>query len=333
VKQHTKNPTKIGVTAPVGKAIPTGKKIVAVSCGQPGCTDAVNYFQDAAKVLGWQVTVLTTPSLSPQDIQKTEAQAVAMHPDAVVTTSTSLVYFQRQAAQLKAQKIPLIALYGAEPSGGPITVAIANGKSSIPLAALQADKVVADLGGKGTVGVAMLSDDPVVTEFMTGFTGELKKVCPSCKLKTVTFPPTALGSTAGRDMANFLRANPDVKALMLSFEGEGNDLASAAKSAAITLPKTYSIITTVSGIPALQSGQRTATVPGDFASYGWQAADALARIFTGQTASAQKESVKNETPVIWSKDYNNLPNAPAGAKFLPPIVTDYQAQFKKLWGK
>src|SRR4051812_34001094 len=117
VKQHTKNPTKIGVTAAVGKTIPAGKKIVAVSCGQPGCTDAVHYFQDAAKVLGWQVNVLTTPSLSPQDIQKTEAQAVAMHPDAVVTTSTSLVYFQRQAAQLKAQKIPLIALYGAEPSG------------------------------------------------------------------------------------------------------------------------------------------------------------------------------------------------------------------------
>ena len=74
------------------------------------------------------------------------------------------------------------------------------------------------------------------------------------------------------------------------------------------------------------NGERTATAPADYNVVGWQAADALARIFTGQSP---KEDLKYQSPVIWSKQYNNVPS---GSGF-PATVANYQAQFKKLWGK
>jgi ribose transport system substrate-binding protein len=333
VDQHTKNPTKIGPTAPVGKPIPTGKKVVVVSCGQPGCNDTVYAFQQAAKVLGWNVSELTPPQPTPELIQQVMGQAVSANPDAVVVTSTALVNFQQQAAALAKKNIPLITAFGVEPVGGPVTMAISTAQQEAKFAALAADKITVDLGGKGTVGVVGLSGFPSVTEFIKGFYSELKKVCSGCKTKQVTIQPSALGSSSGTDISNFLRANPDVNAVMLGFEGLGGGLSAAAGSAGIKLPPSYSIVATVSGLPDLESGARTATIPNDFTVVGWQIADALARIFTGQTTSAQTEDAKLQQPVIWSKAYHNIPTVPAGAKYLPAFIPDYQDQFKKLWGK
>jgi hypothetical protein len=73
-------------------------------------------------------------------------------------------------------------------------------------------------------------------------------------------------------------------------------------------------------------------VPVDYDELGWRDADALARIFTGQTASALSQDVIYERPIIWSTQYRNVPASSSSGTF-PAIVTDYQAQYEKLWGK
>jgi ribose transport system substrate-binding protein len=333
VDEHIKNPTQIGPTKPVGKPIPAGKKISIVSCGQPGCLDVVHYFQKAAEVLGWDVTVVTAAQPTPQAIQQVMQQVVASKPDAVVTTSTLLSNFKREAAELEAQKIPLVTVFGAEPAGGPVTVAVSSSEDEKVLAALAADKVAVDLGGEGMIGVISLSGFPSVPIFLGGFYDEIKKVCSKCETKELIIQPAAIGSTDGRDVANFVRANPDMKAIMLGFDGLAADLKAATAAAGIEQPKTYSMVATAGGIPKLNNGERAATVPQDFAVVGWQIADSLARIFTGQVEDAKTEGAKYHEPVIWSKDYNNVPEIPDGEKILPPTVADYEAQFKELWGK
>jgi ABC-type sugar transport system substrate-binding protein len=131
---------------------------------------------------------------------------------------------------------------------------------------------------------------------------------------------------------NFLRANPDIKGLMLGYDGVGSDLYIAAKAAGITLPKIYSSATLPTGVQAALEGELTATVPVDCNDLGWRDADALARIFTGQTASALVQDVQYERPVIWSEQSHNVPALPSDNSF-PGVVTNYQAQYEKLWGK
>ena len=72
-------------------------------------------------------------------------------------------------------------------------------------------------------------------------------------------------------------------------------------------------------------------MPVDYADLGWRDADALARIFTGQTASALSQDVIYERPVIWSTQYHDVPIV-AGSAF-PAVVTNYQAEYEKLWGR
>ena len=161
-------------------------------------------------------------------------------------------------------------------------------------------KAVADLGGKGELGVIGLQGYKIVQEYDTGFYREVRATCPACTIKETDLPLTSLGTTDGTDIVNFLRANPGIKGLLLGYDGLGSDLFTAAKSAGITLPKVYSIATLPTGVQAAQEGELTATVPVDYTDLGWRDADALARIFTGQTASALTQDVLYERPVIWS---------------------------------
>ena len=326
VAAHTKDPTSIGPTTPIGKTIPTGKRIVAINCGPEGCALTLSAFKAASAVLGWHVTELTPSQPTPQLIQGVFDQAVRLHPDAVVTSALPVVAFRREAAELKAAKIPLVSVYGPDPTGGPLALQIFGADGDNALARVIAAKTVADLGGKGTIATVVLSGYPIIAVYTAAYTAEVKKLCPACTFKTLTVQPTSLGTTDGTAIVNFLRANPGVNALFLGYEQLGEDLTAAAKSAGLTLPKTYSESTTTAGVQAVLNGQRTATVPADYNIMGWQIADALARSFTGQSP---KQDLKYQTPVIWAKQYNDVPS---GSGF-PATVTGYQAQFKKLWGK
>jgi ABC-type sugar transport system substrate-binding protein len=329
VNSHQSAPTSIGPTKPVGKPIPSGKTIDVINCGPEGCTRAVDAFVAAAKVLGWTTKVLTPAQPTPQLIQADFQQAVNDHPSAVVSTALPVVAFQRQAAALKAAGIPLVSIYGPDPTGGDITLQVFGADGDDELAQAAAYKTAVDLNCKGTVGTVILSGYAIIAQYVGAYTADMKKLCPSVGVKSITIQPTSLGSTDGTDIVNFLRANPGISALLLGYEGVGGDLITAAKSAGITLPKTYSIATTAEGLQAVLSGERTATVPADYATDGWLAADALARIFTGQTASALKEDTMYPTPVIWTQS-----NAPkVSANTFPPLVANYQSQFMKLWGK
>lgn len=330
VSAHTKNPTTIPVTTPIGKPIPKGKTIDILNCGPAGCTYATNAFKQAAAKLGWVVKEYTPAQPTPQLVQNDMEDIVRDHPSGVVVTALPAVLYQRQAAELKAAKIPLIEMYGTDPTGAnDITLEVDGVIYDDALAKAIADKTIVDLGGKGTIGDVILSGYPIIASYTAAYNAEIKKNCPACKILTTTITPTSLGTTDGTDIGNFMRANPGISALFLSYEQVGEDLDSAAKSAGLTLPKTYSEAPTVAGVQATLAGQRTATAPADYNEDAWQVADALARVFTG--GNPKLDDVYSP-PVIWSKQYNNVPAVPSNGTF-PAEDPNYQSQFEKLWGK
>ncbi len=327
-------PTSIGPTMPIGKPIPTGKKIVLVYGGKAAEGGALVFdgFQAAAKELGWSVTSLHPDEPTPQDLQQAVGQAVQLHPDAVITTSVDMTAFQSQAEALQKAKIPLLSNFGPNPTGGPLTLQLMGAEGQGQLAAAIGNKVISDLGGKGEIGVVGLQGYEIVQKYSQYFLNTVQQRCPGCTIKSTQLTLASLGTTAGSDITNFVRANPKIKALFLGYDGLGSSLFSAAKSAGVKLPPVYSMSTLPTSIPVIASGTLTASAPVDLYELGWRTADALARIFTGQTASALTEDVKYERPMIWSSEYKNVPSV-AGGNTFPSVVTSYQQQYEKLWGK
>lgn len=143
-------------------------------------------------------------------------------------------------------------------------------------------------------------------------------------MKTLEVTPESIGKTAPEEITNFLRANPDIKALFISYDLLGSGLSAALKNAGLETPLTYSWGVDAPGIEALNTGERTASAPDPYAEVSWQLIDGFARLFAGEEPIQPFQEA-----VIWSKDFGNVPPKPEP---FPALNPNYQEQFEALWG-
>jgi ABC-type sugar transport system substrate-binding protein len=324
VNAHIKAPTSIAPTTPIGKPIPTGKTIDYVNCGAPACTDTGAGLKAAAAVLGWKYKEIAAQP-TPQSIQAAFDQVIRDKPDGVASAGFATASYQRELATLKADNIPVFSDTGTDKPGNGLDLQLQTFQTPDAMQLL-ADKVTIDSKGKGDIANVNLTGYPIVKDYTDEFAAGIKKNCPGCSISNLSINPTSIGKDAPSILANFLRSHTNIKYVFLGYDDVAVGLAAAVKGAGIAMPKTYSWAAGGTGIQALSTGERTATVPIDSIDVGWQWADGFARLFTGQSVS---EDSGWENFVLWSKDYNNLPSSSNN----PPVIANYQAQFKKLWGK
>jgi ABC-type sugar transport system substrate-binding protein len=326
VQAHEKDPTQIAPTVPISKPIPTGKHIVYVNCGAPACTQMGQSFTQAAQALGWTVSdIVATPT--PAGLQAAFQNAIALHPDAVVSDGLTAAAYEHQIQELHAAHAFVVSNNGTDATGqngidlqvGPVASTDAGNR-------LLADKVIVDNGGKGDIGEVLLTGYPIVADYAAAFNSEVKAKCPSCTISTIQVQPTDIGSGSAGKIANFLRVHPNIKQVYLTYDTLALGLQAAVKGAGVSFPKLYSWAIDDSGLAAAKAGQRAAVVPECYPETGWMWADGLARLFTGQ--SIQPDEAWEQFP-IWSNDYHNLPASDNN----PPCNPNYQAQFKALWHK
>jgi ABC-type sugar transport system substrate-binding protein len=328
VEAHTQPPAKIGPSEPIGKPIPKGKKLVFINCGAPACALMGQSFKEAGTVLGWEVQEIQSAP-TPQAVQAAFSEALRQNPDGVVSTGFGKELYQRQLAELNRKKIPVFSGTGTDessfdPSRG-ITLEPEPPAEVAKATTLLADKTIVDAGGKGEVGSVLLTGYPIVKLYTEAYEAEIKRNCADCTVKRLTVDPTSIGKDAGQKIADFLRANPKIEHLFLSYDALGVGLKTAVRNVGGELPKTYSWAPDEPGVKALQSGERTGSVPLGYNETAWQWADGFARIFTGRDV---RESQKWAGFVLWSKDFGNVPEDAKN----PPYIPDYQEQFKALWG-
>ncbi|MGE4426798.1 MAG: sugar ABC transporter substrate-binding protein [Solirubrobacteraceae bacterium] len=317
---------KIGPTTPIEEAIPKGKKITFVNCGAPACVNFGKALKTGADVLGWKVTEIAAQP-TPPSVQAAFDEAIRQRPDAVVSMGLGRDLYAKQLDRLGDMKIPVMSNTGTEETGeGGIAFEPLGPKASAEAAARLADRTIVDLEGEGQIGSVLLGGFPVVKDYTEGYEREIEAACPDCSIKRLDIQPASLGKDAPQKIANFLRANPDLKGLFISYDLLASGLPAAAKAAGVTVPKSYSFAPDEPGIQALQTGERTAALIEPYNELAWQIVDALARTFTGRDVS---ESQPLQTLTIVSKDEGNLPKT---ADPFPAMVEDYQSQFKRLWG-
>lgn len=326
VSAHEKSPAKIGPQVPIKGDIPAGKTIAYVNCGLQICMDIGDAMTEAAGLLGWEVDVINADP-TPEGAQAAFTEAVRQAPDAVAGLGFSRAGIQRQLDELEARGTPVAIGTGIDPSDPAkkflqVLPPSDLGKQTRALA----DKMIVDAGGQGTLGIAFLTGFPGVKLYSDAWRDEIAKNCPRCEVESIDIAPSSIGKDAAAKIANWLRANPDVKHLFLSYDDFGIGLSSALKNAGIDAPKTYGQAPTEQGMAALESGERTAAAPGGgVLEVAWVMVDAFARMFAGESIEPDLEWGDF---ALWSEEYGNLPTS---SPFYQ--VPDYKEQFAALWGK
>jgi ABC-type sugar transport system substrate-binding protein len=317
------DPATIGPATAIGKPIPKNKTIVYIDCGAIVCTNIGSSLQAASTELGWTFKSIQAQPTS-QSIQAAFDAAIRLHPSGVASVGFTTATYRRELATLKADGIPVLSASGTDPVGNGLDLQLQSAQSPTAMALL-ADKAIVDNGGKGDIGMILLTGYPIIVDYGNDFSAEIAKNCPACKVTTLQIQPTAIGTTAAASIANFLRANPGIKQIYLGYDDLAQGLASAVKNVGASMPEVYGWAPTPADMSLVQTGGQTVVVPQDTDTMGWQLADAFARYFTNESLTPDESW---EPWVLWGKEYNNVPGSDT-----PTVVASYQAQFEKLWGK
>lgn len=327
VDQYGQKPTKIGLTTPIGQPVPSGKTIVYINCGAEACANTGQALTEASQVLGWTTKIINV-SPTPQGIQAGFDEAIRLKPDGVAYNGLPKAAFERQLATLDSMHIPVAAAFVSDPVGGGLDFTYVDGNTVGKGTRILAAKTLVDAGKPVDVGLVNITDYPIVQVYTKAFADEVSADCSACATKTLNVQQAEIGKDAPAKIVNFLRANPNMKALYLALDDFAIGLPAAMRNAGLKDIKLYSFAPTRAGIQALDDGERTASVPTQQREGGWYLADAFARIFAGQPVVPA--GIDDIPWTIWAKD------TPAGVPSStdnPSFIVDYQQQFKQLWAK
>jgi ribose transport system substrate-binding protein len=323
--QFAQRPTQIPVTQPVGKPIPTGKRIDFINCGVTSCTILYNNLVQAAKTVGWTVKQINTQG-TPETVQAAWKQAVNDRPDAVIASGFPRAVFAQQLKQLQALNIPVLEASTGDVEGGGIDLILNGPKAMSPIGQILAAWIAKDSGAKAHTLYVDLPNFNILKPVHDYFGRFYGQYCAGCKVDTLDIPVTALGKDVPDRVVSYLRAHPDINYVAYSLGALNVGVPAALRQAG--LANKVKLIVNVGDAENYQyiaSGQTHAAMAFSNIDQTWVWADALARLFTGQPIDVDR---KAQLPyMLITKD--NLIST--GSDF--PLVKDYQEQWKKLWGK
>jgi len=317
-----KQPTSITVTDPVSKPIPTGKKIYMVSCGLSTCETVGKALVDAAKVLGWEMTVLTTDG-TPAQIQNAYQQAVRDKPDGLVVVGTDPTQIAPYLKQLQDDGTAVVGLSIPKATNGILWVG--NGETEYSGFGRQmAAFAVADAADKGLDEVSTLvttvSDFPVLVATADGFEEGMKQYCPKCSVDVVSIGAASI-SAAPETVVSYLRSHPDVKYMAVSGAAVWDSATKAIKSAGLDVTIIGSTPTETT-LADMKAGDVAAATAYPQLEAPLSALDALARHFVG-------DDIPDSKMPQWIITEDTIPT---GA-YPYAVVPGYLEQYRALWGK
>ncbi len=315
-------PTSITVAKPIGKPVPTGKKIVFISCGASVCNLQGAIVAQAAKALGWTSSTISTDG-SPAQIQGAYETAIREGANGIVTTAALRAELTSQIPQLEAKHIVVSDASSTDPVTLPFIYNTSTAAQNVRIGKDMAAEVVLDSKGKANTLYVNLPAYTILAPLGAAFEASYKQMCPSCGYATIGIALTQLAN-ANTIIVSYLRSHPSVTYVVLSVaDALDTGLPAALQAAGLSNVK----LVGESGGPTeyqyMSNGQYLALVPYDYYDVDYQMVDALARDFAGVP-------VQMTPPPLWLITKSTLP---ASHTTIFPMVAGYQAQFMKLWGR
>jgi ribose transport system substrate-binding protein len=325
-EEFEERPTTVGIETPVGKKIPTGKTIDFIQCGVPACKTEGEIFEAAASALGWTIKSINAGT-TPEEIKAAYEQAIKDEPDAVLGSGYPRALFEPEIAQLKAKNIPVIEFFVEEEAGNGITAVIAGIGTTEVQGKMMADFILAhSTDEEMEIGSVNAKGFETVTATIENVEKTVEEECSGCSVKTLEAPLTSIGKDLPQRIASFLTANPGIEWTTVGYNDMVTGLPTALKGAGVEDAKLTTVNINKSIAPYLENGEYLqATMGTSFYEVYWRGIDLLARLFAGVDYAEDED---DSTLPYWTITQESLPNSEE--EF--PVVEDYEAQFKKLWG-
>src|SRR5947209_3511383 len=322
VQQASQRPSTITVTTPIGKSVPSGKKIVFISCGVSVCQTQGQIVATAAKSLGWNASTINTDG-TPTSVQAAYDTAVRQGANAIVTTAALRAEIASKLPALQSKGIVVSNCCTTDPVAAPF---IYN-TSTPPQAAIGgkylAAEVAADSKGKANTLYVNIPAFTILSSLGATLKSSYQQYCPKCGYASIDVSLTQLAK-APNLIVSYLRSHPSVNYVALSVANQlDNGLPAALAAAGLSHVKIVGQGGGPTDFQYVANGQELALVPFDYYSVDYQMVDALARHFAGVP-------VQLTPPPLWLMTKGNLPS---NHSTLFPVVENYQSQFMKLWGK
>lgn len=317
-----------------------GKKIAVISRGQQSPTSSipVSGAVEAAKALGWQVSVLDlrlNPSSAPAVVQ----QAIELGVDGIVA-NFDCAYAPVQFAAAKARGIKIIPLFGFDCTDPSVTgtpgesqyttfvnygvARVDTAKYTMGFGAVAANAVIAATNGTAKV-IAFNDESSTVLHYThAGFVETIKR-CPGCRiLEVVEFGTNELGPVLAAKAKAALQRHPDAT-VMRSAHSAATQLSiapalvAAGRQNSVLLiggegqPKDLDLIRTKQGL--------NMTLSTDSQWAGWATVDSLNSAFNGESPRPAGFG-----GMLIDRDHNLPPSGPVQHN------VNFKDVYRKAWG-
>jgi ABC-type sugar transport system substrate-binding protein len=324
-KQSTTRPTTIGLTKPIGKSVPTGKKVVFISCGVAACEAQGDIIKQGAADLGWTATTIGTDG-SPEQLQNAFETALRQGADAIILNAVNRASVAKQLEKAKQEGVAFVTSSSVDKTGDGILANVAGTDNSAKIGENIAAQIVADSKGKANTLYVNISAFQILQALGDQFKSSYARYCSSCQYASLDIPITSLGKDAPDRIVSYLRSHPQVNYVVLSVSNAlGSGLPAALRAAGLAdKVKIVGQSGDSQTFQDLQAKSLNSIVPYDYYTVDYMMLDALARHFAGAPA-------QNALPPLWIVTPENMPAE--ATKGLFPVVPSYRDEFKKLWGK
>jgi ABC-type sugar transport system substrate-binding protein len=324
-KEATTRPTSIGIADPIGKPVPTGKKIVFISCGVEACEIQGNIIKQGAADLGWTASTIGTDG-SPEQLQNAFKTALRQGADGIILNAVNRAAVAKQIEEAKQKGVAFVTCCSMESPGDGILQNVAGKANSARIGENLAAKIVSDSGGKANTLFVNISAFQILQALSQQFGSSYKQFCPGCGYASLDIPITSVGKDAPDRIVSYLRSHPQVNYVMLSVSNAlGAGLPAALRAAGLAdKVKIVGQSADTQTFQDLQANNIKSVVPFDYYRVDYLMLDALARHFAGAP-------VQQALPPVWIVTADNMPAS--ATKGLFPVVESYRDEFKKIWGK
>lgn len=327
---YTAVPTSIGDATKFTKPIPTGLKVVVALGSTPQSATFLKGVQSAGGVLGWNVSSMTFDQSNPASITSTIDSAIAQKPDAIVVVGLQNATFASSLELAHAAGIPIISAFTADPGAPGLYPLVRTGIEAEYTTKAMTTILLGDAKTRGVTAHVLQLTVPAVGAVFAGknqgMQTNLAQQCSKCTWASmdIAFPDVFNGQLPSQ-VVSYLQAHPDVNYVIADAGNLANGLDSAFSQAGMTNVRVFGFDASTVQLKQLQSGAAGAWTVGAYQVDGWMAADLIARIKTGGDTA------------IWDHAHPDYVVTAANAATAnaqdPEFPSDYQNQFKALWGK
>jgi ribose transport system substrate-binding protein len=323
-QQWLSTPTSIGISTPLKSKPAAGKLLIGLDSGLGSAKVLAQYWAQAAADAGWTYKDLisgTTPSAQ----QAAFNSAVQQNPAGILTSGIPESTISTGLALAKQKGIWVNTSASTDqPSGTMFDTSIANPDQLHQSGKMAAAYVVAQSNGKANIQTFSLPVFPILYEFDKAFKAAIQQWCPACKVTEHPQQGTDIGTKTPQSVVSSVTRDPSTNWLIFDLGDLETGVTAALSAAGLHGLHIGGLTADIPNIQGLKQKTQDVWTAYSLPIVAYRQVDSMARKFEGM-------AILNATLPTQLLTQDNINSMVADPAFNYVGVSDYRAQFKKLW--